>query len=49
MNLEILNIEEISFEEQKSIEGGNILRAVGSFAIWVFDNWGDIKAGYDAA
>jgi len=40
------NLRELSNSELENIQGGFWREAVG-FAVWVYDNWDDISAGYN--
>ena len=44
--MENLNITELNYSELQNTNGGYI-KYVGSFALWVFDNWDEISESYN--
>jgi hypothetical protein len=48
-NLQDYNVVEMNSNECQSMNGGWFLRAVAGLVFWHWDNWDDIKEGFNSA
>lgn len=51
LDLATLGVEEMSDVQMQEVDGGWLMAAlaIGGALIYVYNNWGDFKAGIDAA